>query len=76
MIKLQRPLLNIRIAGETSDHISTALEYHEIELAVGRFISLLQHNLFDFAPLSNEVMQVVVRGGHSLVRSKSCSWPA
>ncbi|WP_394788156.1 LysR family transcriptional regulator [Rhodoferax sp.] len=69
-IKLQRPLLNIRIVGETSDHISTSLEHHEIELAVGRFVSLLQHNLFDFAPLSNEVMQVVVRRGHSLVRSK------
>lgn len=69
-IKLQRPLLNIRIIGETSDHISTSLEHHEIELAVGRFASMLQHNLFDFTPLSNEVMQVVVRRGHALVRSK------
>lgn len=69
-IKLERPLLNIRIVGETSDHISTALEHHEIELAVGRFVSMLQHNLFDFTPLSNEVMQMVVRRGHPLVRSK------
>ncbi|MDB5848404.1 MAG: transcriptional regulator, LysR family [Rhodoferax sp.] len=69
-IKLERPLLNIRIVGETSDHISTALEHHEIELAVGRFVSLLQHNLFDFTPLSNEVMQMVARRGHTLVRSR------
>lgn len=69
-IKRQRPLLNIRIVGETSDQISTLLERHDVELAVGRFASLLQHNLFDFTPLSNEVMQVVVRRGHALVRRR------
>ena len=69
-IKQQRPLLNIRMVGETSDQISTSLERHDVELAVGRFSSLLQHNLFDFTPLSNEVMQVVVRRGHALVRQK------
>ena len=69
-IKQQRPLLNIRMVGETSDQISTLLERHDIELAVGRFASLLQHNLFDFTPLSNEVMQAVVRRGHALVRHK------
>jgi len=69
-IKQQRPLLNIRMVGETSDQISISLERHDIELAVGRFASLLQHNLFDFTPLSNEVMQVVVRRGHALVRNK------
>ena len=69
-IKQERPLLNIRMVGETSDQISTSLERHDIELAVGRFASLLQHNLFDFTPLSNEIMQVVVRRGHALVRRK------
>ena len=72
-IKRQRPLLNIRMVGETSDQISISLERHDIELAVGRFASLLQHNLFDFTPLSNEVMQVVVRRGHALMRRKKPS---
>lgn len=69
-IKRERPLLDIRLLGETSDEIGTLLERHDVELAVGRFAHLLQHNLFDFAPLSNEVMQVVVRRRHPLVRRK------
>jgi DNA-binding transcriptional LysR family regulator len=74
-IKLQRPLLNIRMLGETSDQIAASLERHDIELAVGRFASLLQHNLFDFQPLSNEVMQAVVRRGHALVRGRNLRLP-
>ncbi|HKX41863.1 MAG TPA: LysR family transcriptional regulator [Burkholderiaceae bacterium] len=80
-LKRGRPLLNIRMLGETSDQISTMLERHDIELAVGRFSGLLQHNLFDFVPLSNEVMQAVVRRGHPLARRRETTlaeltaWP-
>lgn len=69
-IKGRRPLLNIRILGETSDQIGAMLERHDIELAVGRLSTLLQHNAFRFVPLANEVMQIVVRRGHPLLRQK------
>lgn len=74
-IKRERPRLNVRILGETSDQISLLLERHEIELAVGRFTEPLQHNKFDFAPLSDEPMRVVVRMGHALARRRKVDWP-
>ena len=52
-IKRERPRLNVRILGETSDQIGELLDRREIELAVGRFASPLQHNKFDFMPLAN-----------------------
>ena len=36
----------------------------------------MQHNTFGFAPLANEVMQVVVRRGHPLLRQRSLSLAA
>lgn len=80
-IKQERPLLNVRIIGETSDQIALLLARHELELAVGRLASPLQHDIFDFQPLANETLQVVVRAGHPLVRRKNISlavlmdWP-
>lgn len=69
-IKQERPLLNVRILGETSDRVGTLLERHEIELAVGRFSSFTQHNTFAFAPLANETMQVVARHAHPCGRER------
>lgn len=69
-IKGERPLLNVRIVGETSDQVATLLARHEIELAVGRLAALLQHDTFDFSPLANETLQVVVRAGHPLLRRR------
>jgi DNA-binding transcriptional LysR family regulator len=69
-IKRERPKLNVRILGETSDQIGLLLERHEIELAVGRFTEPLQHNRFDFAPLSDEPMRAVVRRRHPLARKR------
>jgi DNA-binding transcriptional LysR family regulator len=80
-IKRERPLLKVRILGETSDQVGELLEQHDIEFAVGRITSPLQHNLFDFTPLAGEVMQVVVRSGHPLARMRQVdlgsltSWP-
>lgn len=80
-IKRERPLLNVRILGETSDQVGVLLERHEIEFAVGRFSSMTQHNTFAFSPLANETMQVVVRQAHPLARQRSltlsalASWP-
>jgi DNA-binding transcriptional LysR family regulator len=73
-IKRERPSLNIRILGETSDQIVTLLERHEIELAVGRFTDPLQHNKFDFVPLSDEPLCAIARHGHDLTRSRSVDW--
>lgn len=69
-LKRERPRLNIRIVGETSDQIALLLDRHEIEFAVGRFAGPLQHNKFDFSPLANERMQVVVRRQHALARKR------
>jgi DNA-binding transcriptional LysR family regulator len=80
-IKLERPLLHVRIVGETSDQITLLLRRHEIELAVGRLASLLDHDMFDFDPLANETLQVVVRAGHPLLRRRGLTlaslmdWP-
>jgi DNA-binding transcriptional LysR family regulator len=80
-LKRERPRLNIRIIGETSDQIDTLLERHEIELAVGRFATPEQHNRFDFSALANERLQVVVRREHPLARRRQANlallsdWP-
>jgi len=65
-LKVERPLLNVRILGETSDQVLDLLHRREIELAVGRFTNPLQHNEFDFSALANEAMLLVVRAGHPL----------
>ncbi len=65
-LKARRPLMTIRVLGETSDQVSKLLELREIELAVGRFSGPLQHNHFDFEPLAIETLQIVVRASHPL----------
>ncbi|MCW8209324.1 LysR family transcriptional regulator [Verminephrobacter aporrectodeae subsp. tuberculatae] len=75
-IKRERPLLNVRILGETSDQICGLLERHEIELAVGRLPGPLEHNKFDFAALSDEPLCAVVRRRHALLRRRQpLGWP-
>ncbi|GAB7541214.1 LysR family transcriptional regulator [Cupriavidus sp. 8B] len=73
-IKRERPRLNVRILGETSDQIGVLLERHEIELAVGRFAGPLDHNKFDFMALSDEPLRIVVRIGHPLAQRKQIDW--
>jgi DNA-binding transcriptional LysR family regulator len=73
-IKRERPQLNVRILGETSDQIVMLLERHEIELAVGRFTDPLQHNKFDFTPLSAEPLRAIVQRGHALARRRVLDW--
>ena len=74
-IKRERPRLNVRILGETSDQIGESLDRHEIELAVGRFTSPLQHNKFDFTPLADEPLRAVVRRSHALTRKRQVDSP-
>lgn len=73
-IKCERPRLNVRILGETSDQIGALLERHEIELAVGRFTGPLDHNKFDFSALADEPLCIVVRNGHPLTQYEQLNW--
>jgi len=54
--------------AKRATQIGVLLEQHEIALAVGRFTETLQHDRFDFSPLSDEPMRIVVRMGHALAR--------
>jgi len=65
-MKRQRPLLAIRLMGETSDQIIEFLLDGRIDLAVGRFSDPLHHNLLDYEVLGNEVLCIVARSGHPL----------
>lgn len=73
-LKAERPLLHIRILGETSDQVLDLLQRREIDLAVGRFTGALQHNEFDFDALANEVLHVVVRIRHPLAGVKQLAF--
>ncbi len=65
-LKGRRPLLTIRMLGETSDNILDMLERGEIDLAVGRFASDRHRTLFSFEPLADEAVVLAVRKGHPL----------
>lgn len=69
-MKKERPLLSIRLMGETSDEIVALLLEGKIDLSVGRFSSPLQHNLIDYEDLGNEELYIVARTGHPLARHK------
>lgn len=81
-LKVRRPLLQLNVMGETSDQVVGMLERREIDIAVGRFSKLMQHNAFRFEALSNEMLHVVVRAAHPLSRCAGVlelnhleSWP-
>src|SRR5580658_9332836 len=67
-IKQRRPLLSIKLLGETSDEIVSLLLSRKIDLAVGRFSNALQHNAIDYEDLGNEPLCIVVRKGHRVSR--------
>lgn len=68
-LKKDYPLMTVRVLGETSDRLMEMLERGEIEFAVGRFSSTMQHNVFAFEPLASEPLSIVVRDGHPLLRN-------
>ena len=69
-MKQERPLLAIRLMGETSDEIVALLLEGKIDLAVGRFSNPLQHNLIDYEDLGNEELCIVAKTGHPLARNR------
>jgi DNA-binding transcriptional LysR family regulator len=66
-LKRRRPRLAISFKENSSDHLLTELEYKRLDVMIGRFTNSDQHNLFDFEPLREEPVCVVVRGSHPLV---------
>jgi DNA-binding transcriptional LysR family regulator len=69
-VKQDRPLLSVRLMGETSDEIVQFLLDGRIDLAVGRFSSPLQHNSIDYEVLGNEELYIIARPSHPMARSK------
>ncbi len=67
-LKRRRPLLVVKLLGETSDEIINLLEQCKIDLAVGRFSNLQQHNDIGYEDLGNEVLCLVARKDHPLAR--------
>lgn len=65
-LKQIRPLLRIRLMGETSDQVLNLLSRSQIDMAIARFSSALQHNEFHFESLGNERLAAVVRHDHIL----------
>lgn len=72
-IKQSRPLLAVKLLGETSDEILKLLMEGRIDLAVGRFSNALQHNDVDYEVLGNEVLCIVARKDHPLARVRRLS---
>jgi DNA-binding transcriptional LysR family regulator len=67
-LKTESPLLNVRILGETSDQVVQLLHRREVDMALGRLTSPLQHNDFSFEPLARETLLLVVRSVHPLAQ--------
>lgn len=65
-LKRQRPRLSISLKEQTSDQLLIELEYKRLDLVIGRLTHACQHNQFDFEPLRDEPLRVVVRKGHPL----------
>ncbi|PMS38763.1 LysR family transcriptional regulator [Trinickia symbiotica] len=80
-LKTERPLLNVRVLGETSDQVVQLLHRREVDLALGRLTTPLQHNDFDFEPLARETLMLIVRTRHPLAGTASITlrelmdWP-
>lgn len=81
-MKQRRPLLSLKLLGETRDEILSLLMSRRIDLAVGRFSNELQHNDVDYEVLGNEVLYIVARKGHpqmgrrrlNLRTLEHCAW--
>ncbi|ARO15890.1 transcriptional regulator, LysR family (plasmid) [Ketogulonicigenium robustum] len=65
-VKQAYPLLTVRMLGETSDLILEMLQTGQVDIAVGRFISPQQQQMFTFEPLAQEPLVLVARAGHPL----------
>ena len=59
-LKQERPRLCIRVMGDTSDEVIRLLEQGRIDLAIARRSPKIEDAAFDFWPMGNEVLRLVV----------------
>ncbi|MDW5377777.1 LysR family transcriptional regulator [Halomonas sp. HP20-15] len=67
-LKRDRPRLSVSLQEQTSDRLLLELEHKRLDLVIGRLTHVSQHNLFDFEPLLDEPLRVVVRRDHPLTQ--------
>jgi DNA-binding transcriptional LysR family regulator len=72
-LKSRYPLMRVQLMGETSDQILPMLELGKLDLAVGRFSSPMQRNVFDFEELQPEELIFVASFGHPLSKRQDLS---
>jgi DNA-binding transcriptional LysR family regulator len=70
-IKRSRPRLVVKLLGETSDEILSLLAQRRLDLAVGRYSNILQHNDLDYEVLGNEILCIVARKNHPLSKARN-----
>ncbi|MFR0688502.1 LysR family transcriptional regulator [Enterobacterales bacterium AE_CKDN230030158-1A_HGKHYDSX7] len=73
-IKERQPQLQIRIMGDTSDQVIQLLEQGRIDVGVARRNAVSDRGQYEFEPLGNEKLLVVVHKGHPLVRRRKVEW--
>jgi DNA-binding transcriptional LysR family regulator len=69
-MKQEQPLLTIKLRGESSDHVLEMLEARAIDIAVGGFNNVGQHNLYHYEPLGDEALCIVARAGHAIAKKR------
>lgn len=70
-MKQLRPLLTIKLRGETSDNVLAILEARTVDVAIGRFNNATQHSMYSYEPLGEEALCLVARSGHGLARARN-----
>ncbi|GEN22283.1 transcriptional regulator [Halomonas cupida] len=68
-LKQRRPRLAVSLFENSSDRLLVDLEYHLLDVVIGRFTDPAQRHLFDFQPLNEEPVSVVARLNHPLSRT-------
>ncbi len=67
-IKRRHPQLRIRIMGDTSDQVIQLLAQGRIDLAIARRNASIDSQHYDFEPLGNERLLLVVHSQHPLLQ--------
>lgn len=80
-VRLQRPLLSIKIVEQSSDQLAIWLEEKKLDIMLGRLTEARHRTLFDFEAISGEPVWVVAGQHHPLMAIKELelsdlgAWP-
>ena len=66
LLKTQRPLLTIELVENTSDQLLHMLQHRQLDVAIGRFTSTEQQNLFSYTELASEPFLLCADPSHPL----------